>query len=106
MDLARNDIERQALELVFSRQTMGRPFLAPPGLPDDRAKALRAAFEAASRDPQLLAEAERMKLEVNPVSGADVEALVARMYAAPKDVIDLVKRIMPQPEGSEKKQGG
>jgi tripartite-type tricarboxylate transporter receptor subunit TctC len=105
MDLARNERERQALELIFSRQAMGRPFLAPPDLPPERAKALRAAFWAAANDPALIAEADRMKLEVNPVSAEDVDALVARMYKAPPDVIDLVKRILPQPEAVTK-QGG
>lgn len=105
MDLARNERERRALELIFSRQAMGRPFLAPPDLPPERAKALRAAFWAAANDPALMAEADRMKLEVNPVSAEDVDALVARMYKAPPDVIDLVKRILPQPE-SGTKQGG
>jgi tripartite-type tricarboxylate transporter receptor subunit TctC len=106
MDMARDDKERQALELIFSRQAMGRPFLAPPDLPPDRARALQAAFWAAAADPALLGEAERMKLEVNPVSGRDVAAMVERMYKAPPEVIDLVKRIVPQPEAGPKKQGG
>jgi tripartite-type tricarboxylate transporter receptor subunit TctC len=106
VDMARNEKERQALELIFSRQAMGRPFLAPPDLPQERAKALQAAFWAAVNDPALRAEADRMKLEVNPVSGPDVAAMVERMYKAPPDVIELVKRIVPQPEAASKKQGG
>jgi hypothetical protein len=106
MDMARNQTERQALELIFSRQSMGRPFLAPPDLPADRAKALQAAFWAAATDSALLAEADRMKLEVNPVSGPDVAAMIDRMYKAAPEVIELVERVMPQPEAAPAKQGG
>jgi tripartite-type tricarboxylate transporter receptor subunit TctC len=79
---------------------MGRPFLAPPGIPADRAAALRRAFAATVADPAFLADAEKLKLEINPVSGEAVEAIIARMYAAPREVIELVKRIVPQPEAA------
>jgi tripartite-type tricarboxylate transporter receptor subunit TctC len=100
MDLARSEDDRRALELVFARQAMGRPFLAPPGIPADRAAALRRAFAAAVEDPAFRADAGKLKLEINPVSGETVAAIVARMYAAPREVIDLVKRIVPQPESA------
>lgn len=83
-----NERQKQVLRLVTSRQTMGRPFAAPPGVPADRAQALRRAFDATLRDPAFLAEAEKLKLEVNPVSGEDVERLVRDLYASPKDVIE------------------
>ncbi len=86
-DFARNDRERQILQLIFSRQTMGRPFAAPPGVPADRVRALRFAFDETMKDPEFLAEAEKRGLEINPVSGADVEALVAELYRTPKDVV-------------------
>jgi tripartite-type tricarboxylate transporter receptor subunit TctC len=95
MDFAKNSEERRALELVFARQAMGRPFLAPPGVPGDRAAALKRAFDSTMKDAAFLGEAERMQLEINPVSGEEVQAIVARMYNAPKSVIDLVKRIVP-----------
>jgi tripartite-type tricarboxylate transporter receptor subunit TctC len=95
MDFAKDDAERRALELVFARQAMGRPFLAPPGIPADRAAALKRAFDATMKDPQFLAEAEKMQLEINPVSGDEVQAIVARMYAAPASVVERVKRIVP-----------
>ena len=71
-----------------SRQTMGRPFAAPPGVPADRAAALRRAFDATLKDPAFLAEADKLKLEVNPVTGEDVDKLIAELYATPKDVVE------------------
>jgi tripartite-type tricarboxylate transporter receptor subunit TctC len=86
-----NDRQKQILRLVTSRQTMGRPFAAPPGVPADRAQALRRAFDATLTDPAFLAEADKLKLEVNPVSGEDVTRLVAELYATPKDIVEEAK---------------
>ena len=83
-----NDRQKQILRLVTSRQTMGRPFAAPPGVPADRALALRRAFDATLKDPAFLAEADKLKLDVNPVSGEEVDRLVAELYATPKDVVE------------------
>jgi len=89
MDLARTDDERMAMELVFSRQVMGRPFLAPPDVPPARLAALRAAFDATAQDPQFLADAQRIDLELNPVTGAEIEILIRRMYGASPTAIEL-----------------
>jgi tripartite-type tricarboxylate transporter receptor subunit TctC len=86
-----NDRQKQVLRLVTSRQTMGRPFAAPPGVPADRAAALRQAFMATLKDPAFLAEADKLKLEVNPVSGGDVAKLVSELYATPKDIVEDAK---------------
>ena len=91
MDLARNDSERQILKLVLSRQEMGWPFTAPPGLPKERADALRAAFDATMKDPDYLAEAQQRRLDVNPMSGAAIEKLIGDLYATPPDVIAATK---------------
>ncbi len=82
MDLAKTDEQRQMLTLVFARQTMGRPFMAPPGVPADRVAALRKAFMDTMKDKEFLAEANKSKLEIVPVSGDEVQALVAKAYAA------------------------
>ena len=82
------DRQKQILRLVTSRQTMGRPFAAPPGVPADRAQALRRGFDATLKDPAFLAEADKLKLEVNPVSGEDVTRLVTELYATPKDIVE------------------
>jgi tripartite-type tricarboxylate transporter receptor subunit TctC len=91
MDLARTDRERQILKLVLSRQEMGWPFTAPPGLPKDRADALRAAFDATMKDPEYLAEAAQRRLDVNPMSGAAIDKLIAELYATPPEVIAITK---------------
>ena len=76
LDYAKTDEQKQILQLVLARQPLGRPFFAPPGIPADRADALRKAFMATMSDPQFLAAAQKSKLEINPLSGADVAALV------------------------------
>jgi tripartite-type tricarboxylate transporter receptor subunit TctC len=86
-ELATDDRQRQILKLIFSRQTMGRPFAGPPGIPADRAEALRKAFDLTMKDPEFLAEAEKRGLEINPVSGHDIEKLLAELYQTPKDVV-------------------
>lgn len=83
-----NDRQKRILRLVTSRQIMGRPFAAPPGVPADRAQALRRAFDATMKDPAFLADAEKLKLEVNPVSGEDIDRLVSELYATPKDIVE------------------
>jgi tripartite-type tricarboxylate transporter receptor subunit TctC len=86
-DLATNDSQRQILKLVFGRQTMGRPFAGPPGIPADRRQALRTAFDRSMKDGEFLAEADKRKLEINPVSGADIDRLIADIYRTPKDIV-------------------
>jgi tripartite-type tricarboxylate transporter receptor subunit TctC len=83
-----NARQKQIVRLVLSRQTLGRPFAAPPGIPADRRDALRRAFDAALKDPAFLAEAEKLKLEVSPVNGEEVDKLIAELYATPKDIVD------------------
>jgi tripartite-type tricarboxylate transporter receptor subunit TctC len=88
---ARTDEDRQVLELIFSQGAFGRPFVLPPGVPADRTAALRKGFMQALRDKALLAEAEKMKLDVEPTSGEEMQALVARLYATPQRVIERAR---------------
>jgi tripartite-type tricarboxylate transporter receptor subunit TctC len=94
MDLARTDEQRQIFKLVFARQPMGRPFLAPPGLPAERVAILRKAFMDTMKDPDFLAEASRTKLEINPVDGEAVQALVQEVYRTPQDIAKAVAEIV------------
>ncbi len=91
MDFAKTDEQRQILKMVFARNVMGRPFLAPPNLPADRVAALRQAFMDTMTDKEFLAEADKAQLEINPVSGADVEKLVKDVYATPAEVVAKAK---------------
>lgn len=88
---AKDDRQRQLLKLIFSRQQMGRPFAAPPGIPEDRKQALRKAFDLTVADPEFLAEAQQRGLEIRPVSGLEIEKLVNDMYQTPKDVIAVAR---------------
>ena len=85
-DLAQNPAQRQMLRMIFARQVMGRPFVAPPGIPPERLAALRKAFMDTVTDKEFLADAAKAKLEINPADGAKVEALVKEIYATPAAV--------------------
>jgi tripartite-type tricarboxylate transporter receptor subunit TctC len=90
LDLAATAADRQVLELALTQQVMAWPVVAPPGVPPDRVKALRDAFAATMADPDFVAEAGRQKLILNPISGEKIAALIDRIYASPKDVLDRV----------------
>ena len=87
MDLVRDPQQLAALKLIVSRQNIARPFAAPPEVPAARVAALRSAFDAVMRDPDFRAEAKRLALEVRPVGGRDVQALLGEVYAAPPGVV-------------------
>ncbi|MFN3889201.1 MAG: Bug family tripartite tricarboxylate transporter substrate binding protein [Beijerinckiaceae bacterium] len=91
---AKTDADRQVVKLIVSRQTIARPFAAPPNVPADRVAALRAAFAATMKDKEFLAEADKQKLEVDPVSGADVQKLIEDIYKSSPDVIARAKEVM------------
>jgi tripartite-type tricarboxylate transporter receptor subunit TctC len=86
VDLAKNEEQRQILRLIFARQVMGRPFVAPPNLPRDRADALRKAFMDTMQDKDFLADAEKAQLEITPVHGAEIEKLVREIYSTPPEI--------------------
>ncbi|MPZ37220.1 MAG: hypothetical protein GEU95_04020 [Rhizobiales bacterium] len=87
-DLAKTPEEKQMISLFAARQVMGRPFYAPPDLPKDRAEVLRKAFLATLNDPEFRAEAEKLRLEVTPVSGERVQQIVHEIYATPRAVVE------------------
>jgi tripartite-type tricarboxylate transporter receptor subunit TctC len=87
MDIAKNDRDKKVLRLIFARQIMGRPFLAPPSVPADRVAALRGAFDAMMADKGFKAMAQRTKLEVEPVSGKEIEDLLKDIYASSPDIV-------------------
>jgi tripartite-type tricarboxylate transporter receptor subunit TctC len=90
------DNEARAL-IAFSETpllTMARPFAAPPGVPDERAKALQAAFLAAHRDPRFLEEAEKLGIDISPVSADQVIEGIERLVQAPSSVFSYMKRLL------------
>ena len=86
--------DKALVELIVSQQVFQRPFLAPPGTPEPQLKVLRTAFMAALKDPELLEEAKKSNVELNARSGEEVEALVKKIYAAPKDLIDRMAKVI------------
>ncbi len=86
-DLAKSEKDKDVLKLIFARQAWGRPFLAPPGVPADRAKALQAAFMATMSDPDFVADTQKQKLELAPISGEDVARLISAVVASPQDIV-------------------
>jgi hypothetical protein len=91
IDFAKTPEDRATIELAYMQQAFGRPYILPPGTPAERVEALRKAFLAATHDEELLAEAKKMRVEVRPLSGEDMQALVAKMYAMPRAVVERTR---------------
>jgi tripartite-type tricarboxylate transporter receptor subunit TctC len=87
IDLINSPENRQVFELLGIPQEFGRPFLAPPGVPAERLAALQTGFEAMLRDKAYLADAGRAKQFVDPLTAREVEALIRRAYAVPRDIV-------------------
>ena len=97
MSLARNDAERAAMRLLFARTEYARPFFLPPDVPSERVEALRRAFDAAMKDKAFLAEAAKLQLEVSPMTGEAVQALVGEIARTPPGVVARVRAALEAP---------
>jgi tripartite-type tricarboxylate transporter receptor subunit TctC len=98
MDLAANPDDKAVLRLLSSPTAIGRPVLAPPGVPADRVKALRAAFDAMLKDPAFIEEAKKQNLDIEPVSGEELQQIVAEIAGVPKASIDRLNEIIGPPQ--------
>jgi tripartite-type tricarboxylate transporter receptor subunit TctC len=94
LDLAKTPSDHQALELALARLEFGRPFFLPPNVPPDRVEALRRAFDATVKDPGFLADADKSKIEVDPLTGEQVAALVEQVSRTPADTVARVRAAM------------
>ena len=94
VDLARNADEKQAIEFLYAGQGIGRPFVAPPDLPADRLKMLRDAFSATMKDPEFVADAGKQKLDVEPEDGEHLAALIRKIYATPKPIVEKIAELI------------
>lgn len=90
-----NETHKQVLRLLFSSSDFGRPYAVPPDVPADRLAALQAAFDATVKNPEFLEEAKRLKLDVTPSAGKDLQKSVEQLNALPKDVIEAANEILP-----------
>src|SRR6202051_1490783 len=94
IDLASNDEDRAIFKLLSASSTIGRPVFTAPGVPAERVKALRDAFDAMVKDPVFLAEAEKEHFDINPVSGADMQKIVTDIVATPRPIADRLLQII------------
>ncbi|MDX1483049.1 MAG: hypothetical protein R3229_01100 [Alphaproteobacteria bacterium] len=99
MDLAKTERDRKVLTLIFARQAMGRPILAGPGVPDSRVAILRNAFTATMKDPKFLEEARNRNLELEPMGGTELQALITEIMATPPDIVQAAKEALHKTEG-------
>jgi tripartite-type tricarboxylate transporter receptor subunit TctC len=93
MDLVAKPEDKVALEYLYATQEMGRPFAAPPEIPEDRKVALRRAFDDTMRDPEFLEAARRSLLDIDPIPGTEVQAIMERLYQTPRAIIDRVESL-------------
>jgi tripartite-type tricarboxylate transporter receptor subunit TctC len=95
-DFVREPDQLKTLSLLIASQAMARPFLAPPGIPEDRKQALRDAFDRTMQDPQFLADANKASLYVHPMAGRQIDALLKDIYATPKDLIERAAKAIQE----------
>jgi tripartite-type tricarboxylate transporter receptor subunit TctC len=93
IDLVNDPDSKKVLELILIRQEMGRPFATPPGVPADRLAILRKAFDETLKDPAFLAEAAKVQLELDPLTGGEIEGLLKTAYSAPKPIVARAARL-------------
>jgi tripartite-type tricarboxylate transporter receptor subunit TctC len=92
--------QRQIMEIVYSQLLFGRPFVVAPEVPAERLEALQTAFMSALKDPELLAEAKKLNLEIAAMPGAEVKAMVERLFSTPPDIVERAKQVL-QPAGKQ-----
>jgi tripartite-type tricarboxylate transporter receptor subunit TctC len=94
MSLAQTDEQRLVLQYLYAGQDIGRPFVAPPGLPPERLKMLRAAFDATMKDPEFVEDVRHNKFELEPEDGTHLAALIDKIYATPKPIVERVSNLI------------
>jgi tripartite-type tricarboxylate transporter receptor subunit TctC len=93
-DLAKSDEDRAAMQLIMARLDVGRPFFLPQNVPADRVAALRAAFDKTMKDPAYLAEVTKLKIDVDPMTGANLAAFVAHVLKTPDATVARVRKAL------------
>jgi tripartite-type tricarboxylate transporter receptor subunit TctC len=92
---AKTDAQRQLMRFVFSSVEFGRPYVLPPNTPKERVDVLRKAFAETVHDPELVAEADRLKLDMTYRSPEDLERLVTNLYETPPEMVETIKKLVP-----------
>ena len=91
LPLGKTDADRQIFQLLYSRQDYGRPLALPPGVPAEKIKAIRQAFDDTLKDPEFLSDAEKTKLEISRVSGEELQQLTNDLLKTPPDVVERMR---------------
>jgi tripartite-type tricarboxylate transporter receptor subunit TctC len=94
VDFAKSPESRRILELFYSSEIFGRPYMMPPGVPAERVAVLRAAFMETMRDKELLAEAKKIGLDIDPISGEELQVLAEQIYATPSDTVGKARQAL------------
>ena len=94
-DLAKTDDQRQLMRLVFSSVEFGRPYVFAPDVPKDRVETMRKAIADAAKDPELLAEADKMKLDMAYRPPEHLERLIANLYQTSPAMVETIKKLVP-----------
>jgi tripartite-type tricarboxylate transporter receptor subunit TctC len=92
-EVARDERGRQLIELAEIPYMLSRPFVAPPGVPAERAKALQRAFVEMAKDPDFLAEAEKLHADVSPVGATEAMQMIERLASAPADLKEAMRKL-------------
>ena len=92
-DMLKSDDDRKVLDLILAAQKLGRPFVAPPDMTAERKGALRAAFEKTLSDPAFIAGAKRQKIDLQPLSGVEIEQILQRAYATPPPIVSRAAKL-------------
>lgn len=96
LDFIKSAADRAVMELYLTQKTVARPVLAPPGVPADRIAALRTAFAALASDRQFLADGQKAKLDVDPVTGAEVDKVIAMITSASAETSQRLQKAIAQ----------
>lgn len=91
LELAKNEFDRQALRILFSRQEYGRPYFLPPDIPMPRLQAMRRAFDATMRDAHFIADVAKLQLDVDPMTGEDMQTLVSGLASTPVEIVTRLR---------------
>src|SRR5215210_1672518 len=98
VELARNDEERQILRAITSASEIGTSFFTTPGVPSDRLETLRRAFDAMTKDPEFITEAEKIKLSLGPMTGEELQKLVKEVSDLPAELVEKVSTVYTMPK--------
>jgi tripartite-type tricarboxylate transporter receptor subunit TctC len=93
MDYAKTDEQKQILELLLAGQSMAWPYFVASAVPQERVALLRTAFQAVLKDPQALAEANKLQIDIEPVTGEEMTAKIKQLYALPKPIVQKVREL-------------